>query len=329
MVNYMKIRRYLMIFIMTFLMPIYVFAYSNKIVLGGQNVGIAIQSDGILVVGFYKINTGLNNSKLSVGDYIVKVNDTDVNTVDDLINAIENSVNDNKVDIMYRHNNQLKSSTLNLEESNGVYKTGLYVKDSIKGLGTLTYIDPETKIYGCLGHEIIESTTNSKIEVKTGNIFKALVTSITRSSNGNPGTKNAKFFSDKIYGNVNMNKEQGIYGIYSGEIDSDNLIDVANIDEVTTGEAYIYTALDDNEVKDYKINILKVDDKNKVKNYYFEVVDNELLNKTGGIVQGMSGSPIVQNNKIIGAVTHVAVDSVKRGYAISIINMLKTGENTN
>lgn len=325
----MKMKKYFLVFLMSFLMPIYVFAYSNKVVLGGQNVGIAIQSDGILVVGFYKINSSMNNSKLSVGDYIVKVGNNNVNTVDELISAIESNVKDNKVDITYRHSNQLKSSILELENNNGIYKTGLYVKDSIKGLGTLTYIDPETKIYGCLGHEIIESTTNSRIEVKTGNIFKALVTSITRSSDGSPGTKNAKFFSDKIYGNVNTNKEQGIYGTYSGEIDNDNLIDVGEISEVNKGEAYIYTALDDNNVKEYKINILKTDEKNKVKNYYFEVTDEELLNKTGGIVQGMSGSPIVQNNKIIGAVTHVSVDSVRKGYGISIINMLKTGENIN
>ena len=323
----MKIKKYLILFIISFVMPIYVLAYSNKVVLGGQNVGIAIQSDGILVVGFYKVNNTLNNSKLSVGDYILKVNDIDVNTIDELINAIEKNVKDNKVEISFRHNNQLKNTYLELENTNGVYKTGLYVKDSIKGLGTLTYIDPETKIYGCLGHEIIESSTNSKMEVKTGSIFKALVTSITRSSNGNPGTKNAKFFSDKIYGDVNKNMEQGIYGTYSGEIDNDNLIDVANINEVKKGEAYIYTALDDNEVKEYKINILKIDEKNKVKNYYFEVVDDNLLNKAGGIVQGMSGSPIVQDNKIIGAVTHVAVDTVKKGYGISIVNMLKTGEN--
>lgn len=323
----MKIKKYIITFIITMFMPIYVLAYSSKVVLGGQNVGIAIQSNGILVVGFYKLNNVVNNSKLSVGDYIVKINNNEVNTVDDLINQIEKNVKEDKVEITYRHNNQLKSTTLELENSNGVYKTGLYVKDSIKGLGTLTYIDPETKIYGCLGHEIIESTTNTKMDIKTGNIFKALVTSITRSSNGSPGTKNAKFFSDKIYGNVNKNIEQGIYGTYTGEIDNDNLIDVAKINDVNKGDAYIHTALDDNEVKEYKINILKIDENNKVKNFYFEVTDEELLNKTGGIVQGMSGSPIVQNNKIIGAVTHVSVDSVKKGYGISIENMLKTGEN--
>ena len=319
-------KKYIKLFIISLFFPISVLAYSNRVVLGGQNIGITINSDGILVVGFYKLNNNLNNSKLSVGDYIVKVEENEVNTVDELIDAIENNVNDNKVNITYRHNNQLKESKLELEQVNGVYKTGLYVKDSLKGLGTLTYIDPETKIYGCLGHEIVESSTNSRIEVKTGNIFKATVTSITRSSDGEKEKKNAKFYSDKIYGDVSKNINQGIYGTYKEQIDDDNLIDVATIDEVEKGEAFIYTALDDNTVKSYKINLLKIDPKNKVKNFYFEVIDEELLEKTGGIVQGMSGSPIVQNNKIIGAVTHVSIDSVKMGYGISIINMLKEGE---
>ena len=315
------------LFIITFLIfPISVLAYSNKVILGGQNVGIALQSDGIMVVGFYKINNKLNNSKLSVGDYITKVGDMDVNTVDDLIEAIERDVDHSKINISYRHNNQIKQGSLELEEFNGVYKTGLYVKDSLKGLGTLTYIDPETKIYGCLGHEIVESTSNSRIEIKTGNIFKALVTSITRSNNGNPGTKNAKFYSDKIYGTVSKNVNEGIYGKYTGDIDEDGLIEVAEINDVKTGDAYIYTALDDNSVKSYKINIIKIEPRSKIKNFYFEVTDNSLLEKTGGIVQGMSGSPIVQNNKLIGAVTHVSIDSVKSGYGISIINMLKEGE---
>ena len=319
-------KKYIITFLIIFLFPVYVLAYSNKVILGGQNLGIAIESDGILVVGFYKVNNTLNNSKLSVGDYIIKVNDDKVNTVDDLINNIENNVKDNKVNITYRHNNSIKDTVLNLEYNNGIYKSGLYVKDSLKGLGTLTYIDPESKIYGCLGHEIIDSNTNSKVEVRSGNIFKANVTSITRSSDGSPGSKNAKFIEDKIYGNINKNVEEGIYGTYSGQIDNDNLIDIETLDNVDLGEAYIYTSLDDNIVKSYKINILRKYNKSKIKNFYFEVIDSELLNRTGGIIQGMSGSPIVQNNKLIGAVTHVSVDSVKNGYGISIINMLETGE---
>jgi len=315
---------YLLLLLVLF--PLNVLAYSNKVVLGGQNVGIALQSDGVMVVGFYKVNNLLNASKLNIGDYILKVDDIFVNTTDELIDAIEKNVRDSSVKITYRHINKILETNLKLEEVNGIYKTGIYVKDSLKGLGTITYIDPESKIYGCLGHEIIESNSNKKIEIKSGNIFKATVTSITKSSNGSPGTKNAKFYTDKVYGDIRKNVTQGIYGIYNLEIDDDNLIEIEYMDNVKNGQAYIYTALDDNIVKPYEINIIKTDKNSNIKNFYFEVVDENLLNKTGGIVQGMSGSPIVQNNKLIGAVTHVSVDSVSKGYGISIVNMLEEGE---
>lgn len=311
------------------LFPINVLAYSNKVVLGGQNVGISIQSDGVLVVGFYKVNGMLNNSSLSVGDYITKVDNENINSINDLVSAIDVNVKDDKVELTYRHKGEEKTTPLKLEQLNGVYKTGLYVKDSLTGLGTLTYIDPETKIYGALGHEILESTANSRIEVKTGNIFKSIVTSITRSENSSPGTKNAKFFKNVKYGTINKNVNAGIYGTYEDAISKDNLIPVISSDKVNPGNASIYTALDDNEVKEYSINILKVDANSKIKNFYFEVTDSDLLDKTGGIVQGMSGSPIVQDGNLIGAVTHVSIDSVNTGYGISIITMLKAGEENN
>ena len=314
------------IFLVILLFPFQVLAYSTSLVLGGENIGIKIESDGVMVVGFYKVNNKLNSAKLSTGDYIIQVENTKVDTVDDLIKAIENNIKDNKVKILYRRKNELKEAYLELEEVNNTYKTGLFVKDSLKGLGTLTYIDPVTKIYGCLGHEIVETNTNKKIEIKTGNIFKAETTSITRSKDGNPGTKNAKFYDSIIYGDVKKNTISGIYGTYTKDIDTDNLIDIEKIENVNKGSAYIYTELDDNTINSYEINILKIDTKSKTKNIYFEVVDNNLINKTGGIVQGMSGSPIIQDNKLIGAVTHVSIDSVKKGYGVSIINMLEEGE---
>lgn len=320
-------KRRLIYFILIYLfIPINILAYSDKVVLGGSNVGIGIKADGVLVVGFYKINNTLNNSKLVVGDYITSVNGNTVNTIDELIDEIDKNVLDSQVTLGYRHKNQDKETTLKLEQVDGVYKTGLYVKDSLTGLGTLTYIDPESRIYGALGHEILESSTNSRIEIKTGNIFKSEVTSITKSIDNSPGTKNAKFYRNVVYGDINKNVDAGIYGKYTEEIDNDNLIEISSLDNASLGEASIYTALDDNIIKEYKINILKIDPDNKIKNIYFEVIDKDLLAKTGGIVQGMSGSPIVQNNKLIGAVTHVSVDNVETGYGISIITMLKKGE---
>ena len=320
-----NMKKYLYVLILL-LFPLNVLAYSNKVILGGQNIGIKINSNGVMVVGFYKINNKINKNKLNIGDYIIKVENNDVNNVDELIKAIENNVKDNKVNITYRHNDKEYNTSLSLENIDNIYKTGIYVKDNIKGLGTLTYIDPESKIFGCLGHEIIESSSNKKMEIKDGSIFKAEVSSITKSRNGNVGSKNAKFNENNSYGNILKNEIQGIYGKYDEAIDSDDLIEISPIDKVKEGIAYIYTELDDKSVKQYKINILKIDKNNKTKNYYFEVIDTDLINKTGGIVQGMSGSPIVQDGKLIGAVTHVSLDSVIKGYGISIVNMLEVGE---
>ena len=205
----------------------------------------------------------------------------------------------------------------------------MYVKDNLLGNGTLTYIDPKTKIYGALGHNVIESNTKSRVEIKDGSIFKSVISSVTKSSDGNPGSINTKFYKDKVYGTINKNVESGIFGNYLESIDDNALIEVASIDEVKLGEASIYTNLYNNDVREYKINILRVDKSGKIKNIYFEVTDEALLNKTGGIVQGMSGSPIVQNGKLIGAVTHVLIDDVTTGYGISIITMLEEGEKNN
>ena len=318
-------KKYLFL-IMIMLFPLNVLAYSNKVVLGGQNIGIKINSNGIMVVGFYKVNNKINKNKLSIGDYIIKVDDTYVNNVDELIKAIEEKEIDNKVNITYRHNNKEYNTYLNLEKVDNIYKTGIYVKDNIKGLGTLTYIDPDNKVFGCLGHEIIESSSNKKMDISDGSVFKANVTSITKSKNGNVGSKNAKFFENNKYGIVYKNEIQGIYGKYNLDIDNDDLIEINSIDNVKEGSAYIYTQLDDESVKQYKINILKIDKNNSTKNFYFEVEDSALINKTGGIVQGMSGSPIVQDGKLIGAVTHVSLESVTKGYGIAIVNMLEVGE---
>lgn len=316
----------LYVIILMLLFPFNVLAYSNKVILGGQSVGININSDGILIVGFYKVNNTYNASRLMAGDYIVKVGNTDVGSVNELVKAIEKEVNDNKVDISYRRNNEIYNTTLNLEYKDGIYKTGLYVKDNLTGVGTLTYIDPESKIYGALGHQIQESSSNSIVEVKTGNIFKSVISSITKSSNGNPGCINAKFYKNEIYGTIDKNIETGIYGNYLESVDNNTLIEVAELSEINKGEAIIYSSLYNNVVKEYKINILRVDKNSKIKNIYFEVVDEDLIRAAGGIVQGMSGSPIVQNNKLIGAVTHVSIDNVTTGYGISIITMLESGE---
>lgn len=306
--------------------PIQTFAYSDKVILGGQNVGISINSKGILIVGFYKVNGVYNGSKLLAGDYIEKIGDVSVNNVNELIKAIEDNVKDNKVEITYRRNDKSFKTNLKLEYKDGTYKTGLYVKDNLLGNGTISYVDPTTNVYGALGHYILESNTNSKVEIKDGSIFQSVITSITKSTDGNPGSINTKFNRKSIYGSIDENTDVGIFGKFNQAIDDDELIEIADISEVKLGKAMIFTSLDNKEIKEYEINIIKIEKNSDIKNFYFEVTDSKLLETTGGIVQGMSGSPIVQNNKLIGAVTHVTIDNVKTGYGISIKKMLEEGD---
>lgn len=321
----MKKRLRLFILCISLLIPFNVYAYSEYIIPGGENVGIEVKYNGVLVIGFYKIDNEYNKNDIEVGDYITHVNGVSINSIDELVTNIENHQNNGKVKLTIKRGKQEKEIDFNLILKNDVYKTGLYIKDGITGIGTLTFIDPESNIYGALGHEIIESTTNKQVEVRTGTIYESKVTSIDRSTNGSPGTKNAKFFYNNKYGDILKNTSYGIYGKMTSKIDKTPM-KVSKPDEVNLGEAKILTVTKDSEVKEYSINITKIEKSSKVKNIHFEITDKELLESSGGIVQGMSGSPIIQDNKIIGAVTHVVVENVKRGYGIFITTMLTEGE---
>ena len=319
-------KKRLLIILITLLFPLNVLAYSNYVIPGGNNIGIEVYNEGIIVIGFYKINNRYNTSELKIGDVITKINDTKVYTVDEMVNAIEESVKDNKVNITVLRNKKEKIIEFNLINQEGVYKTGLYVKDSISGIGTLTYIDPETKIYGALGHEIIESNSMTSVEIKSGTIFESLVTSIDRSSVGSAGTKNAKFYSNNVYGIVSKNTISGIYGNYTDDLPNKETLEVGKPEELKEGEAVIYTVLKGEKVEEFSINITNINKSGKIKNITFEITDKRLIEKTGGVVQGMSGSPIIQNNKIFGAVTHVIVNNPTTGYGIFITTMLEEGE---
>ena len=222
----------------------------------------------------------------------------------------------------------IKILNLDYEKSDDdIYKTGMYVKDKIVGIGTLTYIDPKTKIFGALGHEIDERTTLQKFEIKDGQIFKSNVVGVERSENGSAGEKNASYDESVVYGEIKENTESGIFGEYLDNYPDTSLLKVASSDEVKTGSAIIRTVIDDDNVEEFSINIIRIDPKNDTKNILFEITDKDLLNKTGGVVQGMSGSPIIQNNMIVGAVTHVIVNDTTKGYGIFITTMLEEGEN--
>lgn len=322
----MKKKLIIFLSILSVILPFHVLAYSNYLIVGGENIGIDVKNNGILIIGFYKINNEYNKNNLKIGDVIKKVNQIEVSSINELTETIEKEQVDNEVTFTIERNKTTKEINFKLIKENNKYKTGLYVKDSITGIGTLTYIDPTTSIYGALGHEILESKTMQSIEVKTGTIFESEITSIDRSSEGNAGTKNAKFNYKNTFGTITKNTESGIYGKYNIELPNKELIEVGNPNEIKTGEAKILTVLEGNQVEEFEINIISIEKNSNIKNIYFEITDKELISKTGGIVQGMSGSPIIQNNKIVGAVTHVIVKEPITGYGIFITTMLEEGE---
>ena len=317
-------KKVLLILSLLFL-PLKIYAYSDYVVLGGKTLGIKVDTKGVMVIGFYKVNGKYNkgNPALANGDYIIKINDIEVSDVNSLSNAIEKFIGDENVDVTFIRKGIEKKTNLDLISVDGVIKTGLFVKSSIMGIGTLSYIDPNTLIYGALGHEIVESNTNERVEIKDGTIFNSFVTGIEKSVIGTPGSKIAKFNYNYEFGNVVKNTKYGIFGIYNDKIDQNNLIKIGN---AKIGSAKIKTVLNGEKEEEFNIEITKINDTSDIKNITFKIDDDRLLSLTGGVIQGMSGSPIVQNDEVVGALTHVIVDNPYSGYGIFIQKMLEEGE---
>ena len=325
-----KIKKTILMLILTlYIIPINILAYSEYIIASGENIGIKMNLNGILVVDTYAVNNvdEARNAGLQKGDIITHINNNNIDTIKEMIDLV-NSSDEDTIDITYLRNDKEYQTKLKITVDENTKKTCLYVKDSISGIGTLTFIDPNTKKFGALGHEIIESSTGIIIEDIDGSIFSSNVTSITPSTRGTPGEKNATLNYNNIKGHINENTKKGIFGDYLNINLENKLYKVAENKDIKKGPAKILTVLDDNEVKEYDINIISIDKAaNKTKNLTFEITDQELLDKTNGIVQGMSGSPIIQDEYIIGAVTHVVIDNPTKGYGIFIINMLEEAEN--
>ena len=324
-----KIKRlFVVILTVITLLPSSVLAYSNRVILGGDNIGIKVNTKYVMIVGFYKVNNAFiaEDAGLKIGDNIIKINEVKVNTIDEMIDVINSNNNDN-IDITILRNNKEETYKLKLiEDDNGIYKTGLYVKDTINGIGSLTYIDPETNIYGALGHEISSKYTSKKADINDGDIFKSEIVGITKSTKGVAGAKEAKLYSNDKLGNIIHNTNKGIFGKYNELKNKNNYIDIVKPEDIKLGKAYIRTVLNGNEVKNYEIEIINIDWYSETKNILFKILDKELLEKTGGVVAGMSGSPIIQNDKLIGAVTHVVVNDPSKGFGIFITTMLEEGE---
>lgn len=318
----MHLKKALIMLLLLAILPFNIYAYSDYIYAGGETVGIRVNSNGVLVVGTYSLDKK-NKINLQIGDVINTINNKSISSSTNFIDSIKGK---SVVSVGYIRGNKEYKTDLNIVLENGVYKSGLYVKDSITGIGTLTYIDPQTRLFGALGHEIIEKTTGKLFNSNSGSIFESTITGITVSSRGIPGSKNARYYSDSVLGSVFENTNKGIFGNYTGKIANKKLYKVASFNEIKTGNAKILTVLDGTKVEEFDITIERIN-KGDIKNILFEISDKNLIKKTGGIVQGMSGSPIIQDDKIIGAVTHVIIDNPIKGYGVYIGSMLEEAEN--
>ncbi len=315
----------ILLIILLMIFPLNIYAYSDKVIVGGETIGIEVYSKGVYVVGFYEVN-GKNiasDAGFKIGDIITKINNNDINNIHGLNDILKD---DNTYTFKVLRNNKYLDISMKLEEIDNTLKTGLYVKDRINGIGTLSYIDPNTLVFGSLGHEIIESNSFLKFEINEGFIYSASVSDIRKSINGNAGSKNANVDKESDVGIIKSNEIEGIFGKYKDSFSNKELIEVGNNKDIKKGKAYIKTVIEDNKIEDFSINILTIDESSDTKNILFEIIDEKLLKKTGGIVQGMSGSPIIQNNKLIGVVNYVIVDSTNKGYGIFITKMLEEGD---
>ena len=241
------------------LIPISVYAYSDYIMASGKNIGIELKSNNVIIVGAYNLGNynALKETDLHLGDKIVKINNYDVTSVNNMQDII-NKIGDSNVLVTYKRGDSLYTSNINLYKENNEYKTGLYVRDTIRGVATLTYIDTNNKTFGALGHEILEKSTKSKFESDTGTIFYSEVTGITKSTDGNPGEKNARSNSYDVFGEVVENTTSGIFGNYTSTLPQSKMYKVAKPSEINLGEAKILTVIDGDKVEAFGINILKI-----------------------------------------------------------------------
>lgn len=309
--------------------PFKVSANEREVILGGDVFGTRITTKGVLVVGVTAVT--VNNKELFPSrdagicskDIINTVNKEEVVSSEHLVSLIEKSEG-RPIEIGFSRNGEDKSVTLCAvkSDSDGVYRAGLWVRDSLAGIGTVTFVIPETNEFAGLGHAMCDSDTGVIMPVRQGSVYGVRLGEIKKSGSGDPGELRGRLDGEKT-GEVTVNSQGGVYGRLEKTLQN-RRVKVCAAREVKTGEVTLVCTLDENGPKEYEAVIEKICDADgKTKNFIIKITDSTLLSKTGGIVQGMSGSPIIQNGKLVGAVTHVLIDDPTRGYGIFIENMLE------
>ena len=294
----------------------------------GQIVGIKLYTNGVLVVGSTSIENEngeickpFASTQIQEGDTIVSLNGTTINNTKELVKIINESKGE-EIEITYIQNEQQKTEKIKpVLCEDGQYKIGLWVRDSAGGVGTITFYNEETNSFAGLGHAITDIDTVEIINISSGEIDDVNILAIQKGEKNVPGKIQGTIIKNAEIGSIYKNTQYGIYGIIKNlsnlKIDYTKKMKVASRQEIELGEATCLSGID-GEVKEYSLNIEKIYLNNNYdnKSMLVKITDEELLEKTGGIVQGMSGSPIIQNGKFIGAITHVFVDSTQIGYAV-------------
>lgn len=296
----------------------------------GTPFGVKILTDGVIVVGLNEISTAqgtVNPAKqagIQTGDIIYKINGTAVSSNDEVAEVIS-ACGGKSVSVDLRRND--KEFTLVLQPAlsaiDGSYKAGLWVRDSSAGIGTVSFYDPATGAFGGLGHAICDVDTGEILPVMQGDVVNVKIHDIVKGTVGTPGELRGSFVSKDACGTIYVNNESGVFGQMFEAPVKNETIPMGLKQEVHSGKATVYTTINGNTPKAYEIEIEKINllENSPTKNMIVRITDPELLELCGGIVQGMSGSPIVQDGKLIGAVTHVFVNDPTRGYAIFAENM--------
>lgn len=302
---------------------------------GGELVGIRLNTDGVIVVGteeFYsngRKTDPAGKAGIKVGDIIVSVNGTKITGNDEfsekLIHSDGHALN---IDIMRNDKMMTVKLSPELSDITNMYKGGLWIRDCTSGIGTLTFTDPETQTVATLGHGIYDSDTKKILPALSGEIMSASLCGITKGKSGEAGEIHGMIGSEKV-GKLYLNCSAGIYGKSDKQDNNKELIPVAFASEVKTGKAEIISTLDNDSKKHYEIEIERINynENDSGKNMIIKVTDKALKGLTGGIIQGMSGSPIIQNGRLVGAVTHVFLNDPLMGYGIFAENMVNVSDN--
>lgn len=313
---------------------------SQKVFASGAPIGIKLKTNGIVIINVSGVflDDGTKaipaeNAGLLTGDVLIKAGGKDLKNISDLTDVIKNS-GGKPVDIIYRRQDIEYKGTITPIKSgeDEEYRIGVWVRDSSAGIGTLTFINQANNVYGALGHGINDIDTGSLLQVGSGSLMESNIKGIKKGIKGAPGELEGDFLNNSdIVGDIKLNCEFGIFGKIDNKIKKEKLGRLYSIgphSAVTLGRATILTCINGNQVEEYEIEIQRIarNDLNSTKNMILQITDPRLLNSTGGIVQGMSGSPIIQDGRLIGAVTHVFINDPMRGYGVFIESMLTKAE---